>query len=337
MKRAFLIAPVGLALGIALARAEPATKDGPPPVRSSVKLGWPADAKLLIIHADDAGMCQAANKAIQQAFADGTINSCSIMMPCPWAYDFCMWAKAHSEYDVGLHITLNSEWKTYKWRSVSAPKDVPSLCDRNGFLLPDPLRTALRAKPDEVEREIRAQVQRAIAWGIKPTHLDPHLGAALAKPAFAEAFVKVGREFGVTPLLIEPGPDFRAIARRFGAPITPKMIEMIRQSASAKLDYYAYPHLLGQRTYDARKAAYVRELRRLKPGVSEIIVHPMMDTSESRATSRFWQVRAWEWKVFADPEVRQLIKDLKIERVTWKDLNDRCPMPKPATTATSGK
>ena len=333
MKRTILIAPVWLAVCVGSVRAEPAKQTDALHVLSSVKLGWPADAKLLIVHADDAGMCQAANDAIKQAFADGRINSCSVMMPCPWAYDFCTWAKDHPELDVGLHITLTSEWKTYKWRPVLPSKEVPGLCDKNGFFWPDPLRVAVRAKPDEVEREIRAQVERAVAWGLKPTHLDPHLGTALAKPEFAEAFVKVAREFGIAPLLIEPGPDFRTIARRFGAPTGPKMIELIRGCATPKLDYYAYPRLRGMKTYDDRKGAYLKELRGLKPGVSEIIVHPMTDTAESRATGNFWQVRLWESKVFADPEVQQLIKDRKIQLVTWRQMAER----KGTTTSTPAR
>ncbi len=332
MKAIILTTLTCLAALVGPAPAETATQRAGRPMRSSVKLGWPSDAKLLIVHADDAGMCRAANDAIRQAFTDGSVTSCSIMMPCPWAYDFCTWAKDHPEYDFGLHITLTSEWKTYKWRPVSSPKDVPSLCDRQGFLLRDPVQIAFRAKPDDVEREIRAQVKRALAWGVKPSHLDTHMGTVLVKPEFAEAYVKVAAEFGITPFLLEPGPEFRAICRRFGAPVTPKLIAMIKRSPAAKLDDFAYPRLRGQKTYDDRKAVYVEQLRRLKPGISEIVVHPMADTPESRAITDFWQLRTWEGRVFADPDVRQLVKALGIELVSWKDLNRRRPMPKPTTT-----
>jgi predicted glycoside hydrolase/deacetylase ChbG (UPF0249 family) len=319
------------------AEAEEAKKEAEPMALSSVQLGWPADAKVLMVHGDDIGMCQAANEAAKAALTDGRISSCSVMMPCPWAYDFCMWAKDHPEYDIGLHITLTSEWKTYKWRPVLPPKDVPGLCDKNGFLWPDVLQVALRAKAHEVEREIRAQVKRALAWGLKPTHLDTHMGTVFARLDFVEAFMKVALEFGITPFLIEPSQNFMALAKERGVPVTPQLIKMFKEYPSAKLDYFDYPqHDKVEKTYDARKAALMKQLRELKPGITCMIIHPSVLTPELETITGSAKTRAWEFKVFADPDVRQLIKDEKIELVTWREMAKRRPMPKP-TTAPAGQ
>jgi chitin disaccharide deacetylase len=303
-----------------------------PVVLSSVKLGWPADARLLMIHADDLGMCHAANEAGKQAFTDGRISSGSIMMPCPWAYDFCMWAKDHPQYDIGIHVTLTAEWKTYRWRPVSAPQDVPSLCDKDGFLWDDVLQVALRAKPEEVEREIRAQVQRALAWGVKPTHLDTHMGTVFARPDFAMAYMKVGREFGITPFLVEPNPEFIAIAREHTVPLTPKIIEALKAYTSAKLDRFDYPKTDGKKSYEERRTEFLGQLSKIKPGITKFIIHPSVLTPELLSITGSARTRAWEFKVVDDPVLRQFLKDQKIELVGWKDLTRRCPMPPPTDT-----
>ncbi len=316
----------------ALAQAEEQKEAFDPSSLSSIQLGWPADARVLMIHGDDIGMCQAANEAAKQALADGRITSCSIMMPCPWAYDFCMWAKDHPEYDIGIHVTLTSEWKTYKWRPVLPSKEVPGLCDEHGFLWPDVPQVMFRATADEVEREIRAQVKRALAWGVKPTHLDTHMGTVFARRDFVMAFMKVAREFGITPFLIEPSPFFIAEAKKRGLPVTPKLVKLLKDYPSAKLDNFTYPDPKGAKTYDERKAKLMKQIREFEPGVTCLIIHPSVYTPELETITGSAKTRAWELKVFDDPDIRQLIKDLKIKLVGWKDLNKRRPMPKPSTT-----
>jgi predicted glycoside hydrolase/deacetylase ChbG (UPF0249 family) len=346
MKVLVLIAFACVGLFTAFARAEDqpqpaaaAKAEAPaePVVLSSVKLGWPADAKLLMIHADDLGMCQAACMAGKQAYSDGRISSGSIMMPCPWAYDFCMWAKDHPEYDIGLHITLTAEWKTYRWGPVAPRDKVPSLCDKNGFLWDDVIQVALHGKPEEVEREIRAQVKRALAWGVKPTHLDTHMGTVFARPDFAEAYMKVAMEFGITPFLIEPNPEFIALAREHTVPLTPKMLESLKKYPSAKLDRFDYPHTDSSKSYEERRAELIQQLQGLKPGITKIIIHPSVLTPELQAITGTAKTRDWEFRVFADPVVRQFFKDNRIELVGWKDLAKRRPMPTPASAQAGGQ
>ncbi len=306
---------------------------------ASVRLGWPADAKVLMIHADDIGMCHAANEAAKIAFPDGRITSCSVMMPCPWAYDFCQWAREHQDtYDIGLHITLTSEWKTYKWRPVLGPYKVPSLCDKNGFFYPDVLQVALRAKPEEVEAEIRAQVQRAIDWGLRPTHLDTHMGTVFARPDFVKAFMKVAREFGITPFLIEPTMNLVEMAKKRGMPMTGEMLKLFKDYKSAKLDYFTYPEKpQGDRSYEARKANLVKQLRELKPGITCMIIHPSIMSPELKDITGSAETRAWELAIFDDPDIRKLIKDEGIHLVTWRELAKRCPMPEPTKTTAKAK
>lgn len=337
MKLTVILALMSVGVSAALAEETKSKLVIKPVGLSSVELGWPADARLLMIHGDDIGMCQAANAAAKQAMADGRNTSCSIMMPCPWAYDACMWAAKHPEYDIGLHITLTNEWNTYKWGPVLPPHQVPSLCDKNGHLWRDVMSVALRAKAEHVEREIRAQVKQALAWGVKPTHLDTHMGTVFARPDFIKAFVKVAAEFGITPFLIQPNEDFLTMAKKQGVPVTADLIEMLTKYPSAKLDYFTYPRTKSSASYEERRDEFMVQLSKLKPGITCMIIHPSIYSPELRSITGSAKTRAWEYKVFADPKVRKLIKDEKIELVTWRDLAKRRPMPKPATETSEKK
>src|SRR6202167_3988997 len=137
------------------------------------KLGFPRDAKLLIVHADDVGMTHSVNAATIKALDTGRVTSASIMVPCPWFPEIADYVKAHADVDFGLHLTLTSERVYYRWGPV-APKDkVASLVDPNGYFHLD-WTASNPINPQEVELELRAQVERAYAMGVRPTHLDSH-------------------------------------------------------------------------------------------------------------------------------------------------------------------
>src|ERR1041385_5722793 len=157
--------------------------------------GDPRDAKRRISHADDLGFAHSADAASFDALNSGAITSASIMMPTPWVTEVAAYAKAHPDADLGLHLTLTSEWQTYRWDGLAPTDKVPSLYDADGTLPNDEAIVAKRAKPEEVERELRAQVERALALGIKPTHLDSHMGALFTKPELVAAYVQVAHDY----------------------------------------------------------------------------------------------------------------------------------------------
>src|SRR5689334_4936420 len=137
------------------------------------KLGLPRDAKLLIVHADDVGVTHSVNAATIKALDSGLVNSASIMVPCPWFPEIADYARAHPEIDFGLHLTLTSERVYYRWGPVASKDKVPSLVDENGYFHHD-WATAAKINPKEVELELRAQIERAYAMGVRPTHFDSH-------------------------------------------------------------------------------------------------------------------------------------------------------------------
>src|SRR5712664_3937640 len=146
------------------------------------RLGHPANAKLLIVHADDLAAAHSVNAASFDALDKGAVTSASIMVPCPWLTEVGTYAKNHPDADLGLHLALTSEWKTYRWGPVESKDKVPSLLDPSGYLWPETLPAVHGIKPEEAEREIRAQVERAVALGIHPTHLDSHMGVLFSSP-----------------------------------------------------------------------------------------------------------------------------------------------------------
>ncbi|MGB7189506.1 MAG: ChbG/HpnK family deacetylase, partial [Acidobacteriaceae bacterium] len=150
-----------------------AAQTAPNPNRRTVAewLGYPADARLLVIHSDDFGMNRSVNRAIAQALEQGWINSASIMVPCPGFAEAALWAKAHPESDLGIHLTLNAEWTAYRWGPVSDQPAGSKLRDAEGYL-PKDKKYVRQADPRDVEAEVRAQVERALAAGVKPSHLD---------------------------------------------------------------------------------------------------------------------------------------------------------------------
>src|SRR3989442_13356897 len=158
------------------------------------RLGYPRDAKLLIVHADDLGAAHSINTASIKALESGLVSSASIMVPCPWLSEIAAYARAHPEADLGLHLTLTSERSFYRWGPVLGKERVPSLLDGSGYLYPLEREAGAHMDIQEAEAEIRPQIARAKALGIQPTHLDSHMGTLYQSKALFEMLVRVARE-----------------------------------------------------------------------------------------------------------------------------------------------
>jgi predicted glycoside hydrolase/deacetylase ChbG (UPF0249 family) len=151
------------------------------------RLGYPDDAKLLIIHADDLAVSHSENRASFEAMKMGSVNSGSIMVPCPWLHEVAAFVSANPEHDLGLHLTLTSEWKHYKWSPVALLPHDSGLTDSLGYMHIDCAAMGALATPATVETELRAQIARAKRAGIEPTHFDSHMGCLFfTNPAFFE-------------------------------------------------------------------------------------------------------------------------------------------------------
>ena len=155
------------------------------------QLGYSKDAKLLIIHADDIGVTHSENRATISAIEKGVINSGAIMVPCPWFSEIAAYAKQHPEFDWGLHLTLTSEWKHFKWDGIIASDQIPGLINDEGYFYESVDEAVKNATAAEVEKEIRSQIEKALSVGIKPTHLDPHMETLFGSVDFFKTYIKI--------------------------------------------------------------------------------------------------------------------------------------------------
>ena len=168
------------------------------------RLGWPPGSKVVIFHVDDAGMSHDSNRGAIEAVEKGLATSMSIMFPCPWTTEIVRYVKEHPKVDAGIHLTLTSEWRDYRWGPLSGKKQVPGLVDQDGYLWHDVLKVMATAKADEVETEIRAQLEQCRMMGLRPTHLDTHMGTVFARPDFLQRYVDIGIETGI-PVMLPAG------------------------------------------------------------------------------------------------------------------------------------
>ncbi|HET6767895.1 MAG TPA: polysaccharide deacetylase family protein [Chitinophagaceae bacterium] len=279
------------------------------------RLGYPKDAKLVIIHADDLGVSHSENAASIAAMEQGSVSSASIMVPCPWFPEIAAYAQSHPAADLGLHITLTSEWKYYKWGPVTAKEKVPGLVNKNGFLYSSVDSVYQNATASEVETETRNQVLRAKHFGIDPTHLDAHMGTALQKLDYFKAYLKVGHEFKI--------PVF--IPRVLEVPLKVKF-DTIISDRDVLVD-----HILSASPQDFKNGFanfYTNGLKNLKPGLTYLIIHTAYDDEEMRAVTidhPDWGA-AWrqeDFNFFSGAECKKLLKDNNIFVITWKEIRDK--------------
>lgn len=275
----------------------------------AARLGYPADAKLLILHGDDLGVAHSVNVASLDALDRGAITSASVMMPTPWVTEVAAYAKSHPDADIGLHLTLTSEWETYRWGSVESKDKVPSLLDADGTFPSDVPPVVARAKAAEVERELRAQVERALAMGIHPTHLDSHMGTLFATSELAAVYVKVAHDYHLPFLALRSMPPGMA-----AMPLAPNDIaldDVIIAGDDVPRDHW--------------KQFYLDAIARLKPGLTEIIVHLGHDDAELQAVTVNHEPYGSAWRqrdldLVTSAEFRQALRDHHVTLVRWRDL-----------------
>ena len=276
--------------------------------------------KYLIIHADDAGMSHSVNLATIEGMEKGIVSSCSIMVPCPWFKEFAEYAVANPTKDYGLHLTLNSEWKHYKWGPVAPREKVPSLLDSEGYLWDDVPLVLMNAKASEVETELRAQIDRALAFKIPVSHLDTHMGALVCRPDILEVYIRMGLEYKI-PLMIIKQPD--APSTKAFPWLAAKIAELrplVEESGFPILD--SLIRFNSGDTLEQRKAIYLKDLRDIKPGLHQLIIHCGIANEELQGITGTWKKRDADLRVFTDPEVIAEIKRLGIEVITWKQAHD---------------
>ncbi len=275
------------------------------------------EKRYLIIHADDAGMSHSVNQATIEGMQKGIVSSASIMVPCPWFKEFAEYAKQNPDQDFGIHLTLNSEWKNYRWGPVASRHLVPSLLDEEQYLWDNVGQVMQHVNVKDAEKELRAQIERAKKFGVPLSHLDTHMGAVVSRPDLLEMYVNLGIEYQLPVLFVanldpkkygliaEKSKELKAVLSKNGLPVLDELVQ-----------FYGEPD------YGKRKQSYLDKLRGLKPGVTQIIIHCGIDNQELQNITHSSSRRDGDRRVFTDPEVMKEIKDLGIEVITWKQFHE---------------
>jgi chitin disaccharide deacetylase len=286
------------------------------------KLGFPSGKRVLIFHADDFGMCDEANDATIFLMENNLIQSAAAMAPCPAYEDAIKWAINNPKADVGIHLTLTNEWKTHNWGTVADPKLVPGLLTDQGHMRPSVLSVVFSAKPEEVETELRAQIEKTIAMGYRPDHMDTHMGTLFGSNDFTEVYLRLAEEYRIPAMVIDfSKPEVVEGFKQSGYPVTDRLIELVANYSLPKLDYFG--SVPKGKTYEELRENFFQQIRDLKPGLTEIIFHPQFATESSKKITGSWQQRQWETDLFADPVVKKFFRDEGLIFTNWKEIMDR--------------
>jgi predicted glycoside hydrolase/deacetylase ChbG (UPF0249 family) len=278
------------------------------------RLGYPATARLLILHADDFGMNHSVNRATSEALENHWITSASLLVPCPWFLEAAAFAKAHPGADLGIHQALTSEWSTFRWGPVTSKDQVPTLLDADGYLPLDTPEVAKNAKAAEVETELRAQIERARKFGVHITHLDTHMTALFGSSDLYRVYLRMGHAYDL-PILEEWEGTHGPLG------IMPPAEEVLVQKVIA-ID----PGI------DAKDwtAWYEKQLAAVGPGVYQVILHLAYDDDEMRGTTFDHPDWGSAWRqhdldMVKSPDFQKFLKDQGFILVGWKDLARALP------------
>lgn len=296
-----------IAAGVILAAAANALAQQPD---YASRLGYPANAKLLIIHGDDLGVAHSVDEASFTALATHAISSASVIVPAPWVTEVAAWSKSHPEADLGVHIALTSEWEYYRWGPVAPAGDVQTLLDPDGYFWHTAELAGRHASADQAYTEMRDQVLRAEALGIHPTHMDTHMGTVAQTPALYAAYVKVAHEFHLPFMALRNPP----MPPQFAADLSPNDIVLDHLITIS-------PQVQPSRWMDF----YRNAIENMQPGLNLMIVHLGYDNAELEAIMENHPNWGAEWRqrefdAVTSAEFRRLLQQNHIVVIGWKDL-----------------
>lgn len=321
----------------------------------SERLGWQKGARVLILHVDDAGMSHDSNEGVEKALSEGVSTSTSVMMPCAWVSDFKLYLDKNPGTDAGLHLTLTSEWDNYRWGPLAGKAAVPGLTDKQGCLYSSVEAVYFKATPDEVDKEIRAQLDRALSMGFKPTHLDSHMGTLFAKDAFMDKYLKLGIEKQI-PVMFPGGDDlfYRAEAKaaiiaglkkqgkyKKGMVIAEAAALGRAKEIGLMLWKNGLPVLddLHNSSYDWNMPGinsksdkqiqtwytnhYIESIGRLRPGLTMVIMHCTLPSASFKYISDTGKKRQGDLLAMTDPRLMEFLRKNRFILTTWREVMER--------------
>lgn len=304
------------------------------------KLGFPSGKKVLIMHVDDAGMSWDSNQGTIRSIEEGVANSMSVMMPCPWVPDIVEYIHANPEVDAGLHLTLTSEWKKYRWGPLMGKTAVPGLVDSQGAMWRSVQEVVKNASADEVEAEIKAQIDRAVTMGFQPTHLDSHMGTLFADFEFLKRYIKTGIEYQI-PVMF-PGGHISHLSKSIQGDkdididamlkMAPVIGQQIWDAGLPVLDDlhnvsgWDIPENMDRSDatlQDFYTKKYIETIDELEPGLTMVIMHCTQPSEIFSDISGSGDRRRADMLAMMDPRLKKYLEDEGIILTTWREVMER--------------
>ncbi|MGC9399165.1 MAG: polysaccharide deacetylase family protein [Anaerolineae bacterium] len=283
-------------------------------------LGYQETDRLVILHADDIGMCQATLDAYAGLLDTGLPFTAATMVPCPWfpaLADLC--ASRPEGIDMGVHLTLTSEWAGYRWGPLSTHDPATGLLNADGYF-PAANAPVHRADPAAVAKELADQVDRALAAGIDVTHIDSHMGTVF-HPNFIEGYLSAGLRHGIPamfPRLDEAGMRAHGIEGKEAQRLTALLDQLAAQGLPILDDLKTVP--LDQ--HEGRLESTLALLESVEPGITYFILHPAVDTPELRAITPHWQARVGDYEAFTSDALRRYLEESDLHIIQYRALRD---------------
>jgi len=271
------------------------------------KLGFAANERVVIFHADDIGMCEASVSAYADLVDFGLLSSAATMVPCSWFPATAAFCRAHPQVDMGVHLTLTSEWEGYRWSPISTGNPESGLMDHEGYFLRRAPELHEEAKKTAVYIELKAQIERAIAAGINITHIDTHMLAIY--PAYIDIYLRLADEFGVPAFALQPDAE-QQLGRRLTAGEAEKRPLLNAWSAMSYTEH------------ENRFEQACHYLENFPVGISYFLLHPSKDTPELRAIASDWRTRVADYELFISERFRRYVQESGIQIIGWRHLQE---------------
>jgi len=284
------------------------------------KLGFAPTDRVAIIHTDDIGMNQSNVDAFSDLWEAGIISSGAIMMPCPWSNYALEYARTHPQADLGVHLTLTSEWKYYRWGPFSTRDTRSGLMDEQGYFPRTSAAVQKSARAGAAKHELETQIKRALESGLQATHIDTHMGS-VAAAKFMSGYVSLAKQFKLPPMIFRMdetewrGAGLDALTAKLAA----RLISKLEDQGIPLLDHLVQLPLIPSEEHTERTKKYLSDL---KPGLTHFILHPNKDTPEVRAITPDWQARVENYNDFMSDEIRKHIQEIGLQVIGYRALVD---------------
>jgi chitin disaccharide deacetylase len=287
----------------------------------AARLGFSDDDRVVLLHVDDVGLCHAQNLGFFDVVEYGLVTTGSVMVPCPWFPEAAAYARRRPELDLGVHLCLNSEFETLRWRPLVGPDRAPSLVDGDGFFWASPSETLAHADPHEVRLELRAQVDRAIASGIDVTHLDAHMGTAMM-PELLPIYLDLGREYSLPVFLPRPTPQLlEELGHPEIVPELPDILAALEESRVIMVDHAELRSL--SFPVDEAEEHFRRAVAELRRGVTHFVLHPARADEElEAATPDSAGQREAERRVFCTAAASRWLDEGAVRRIGYRRIRE---------------